>query len=95
MGTTVGLLHLDLYVGQATSLKDKRRVLKSFKDRLGNKFNVSVAEVGGQDNHRSAVLAIVMVGNDKGYIDGAFQKILSVAGANRSMTLVDHEIQWL
>ena len=95
MGATVGLLHLKLYVGQAMNLKDKRRVIKSFKDRLANKFNVSVAEVDGQNNHRSVVLAVAMVSNDKKYIDGAFQKIVNSASVNRNMTLVDYETHWL
>ena len=70
MATIVGLVHLDLYVAEATSLKDKRRVVKSFKDRLSHRHNVSVAEVGDQDNHRRAVLAVAMVANDRRYVEG-------------------------
>ena len=62
MSTVVGLLHLELNVAQAVTLKDKRRVIQSFKTRLSNGFNVSVAEVGGLESHRHAVLVDVETG---------------------------------
>lgn len=95
MATTVGLVQLTLHVAQASNLKEKRRVLKSFKDRLRNGYNVSVSEVDGQDSHRRAVLAIAMVGNDKRYIEGRLQGIINMAAAHRDMILLDHEIEWL
>ena len=69
MATKVGLLHLDVRIGDAMTLKDKRRVVKSFKDRIGNAFNVSVAEVDELDNIRRCVLALAMVGNDGRYVE--------------------------
>ena len=95
MSTTVGLVHLKFHVAQAKSLKDKRRILKSFKDRLKNGYNVSVAEVDGLDTHRSAVLAVAMAGNDKHYVEGALQKIVNAAANHRDMLLIEHEVQWL
>ena len=95
MATTVGLIQLTVHVAQATNLKEKRRVLKSFKDRLRNGYNVSVSEVDGQDSRRRAVLAIAMVGSDKRYIEGRLQKIINMAAAHRDMILLDHEIEWL
>ncbi len=95
MATTVGLVHLNLHVAEAMSLKDKRRIIKSFKTRVANKCNVSIAEVGGLDSHRRAVLAVAMVGNDKRYVEGALQKIVNCASNHRDMILVDYEIQWL
>ncbi len=95
MATIVGLVHLRLYVAQASSLKDKRRVLKSFKDRTSNRNNVSIAEVGEQDSLRRSVLALTMVGSDRRYVEGALQKIVNTAAAHRDMVLVEHEIAWL
>jgi len=95
MATTVGLLHLRLHVAQAQSLKDKRRVVKSFKDRLANVHNISVAEVDGLDDHRLVVLAIAMVSNDRRYIEGALQKIVNAAAMHRDMILVDQQVEWL
>jgi uncharacterized protein YlxP (DUF503 family) len=95
MATVVALLHLELTIVQAMNLKDKRRVLKSFKDRLGGSFNVSVAEVDRQDNCRYGVLAVAMVGSDRRYVEGAIQQVVNLAGSHRDMILTDHEIEWL
>lgn len=95
MATTVGLLHLEIHVPQALSLKDKRQVIKSFKTRLANAFNVSVAEVDALDSHRRAVLAVAMVGNDHRYVEGALQQIVNIASMHRDMILVHSEVSWL
>jgi len=95
MATTVGLAHLKFRVGQADSLKDKRRIIKSFKDRLCNRHNVSVAEVNAQDNRRLAVLAVAMAGSDSEYVHGALQRIVNAASMHRDMVLIDHEIELL
>lgn len=95
MATTVGLLHLKLNIAQADSLKDKRRVVKSFKDRLRNRHNVSVAEVDELDAHRWSVLAVAMVGNDRRYLEGALQDIVTAAERHRDMILADWQVEWL
>ena len=95
MGTTVGLVHLELHVAQAMNLKDKRRVIKSFKDRLRNNHNISVAEVGGLDDRRQAVLAVAMVGNDRQYVEGALQQVINAASLHRDMILMSREMEWL
>lgn len=95
MATSVGLVHLDFSVAEAQSLKDKRRAVKSFKDRLASRHNVSVAEVDALDSRNRAILAVVMVGNDHRYIEGALQKIINAAGNHRDMILLNAEIEWL
>ena len=95
MATTLGLLHLRLNVVQAMSLKDKRRVVKSFKDRVRSGHNVSIAEVDELDSHRWCVLAVAMVGNDRRYIEGGLQKIVNAAATHRDMILADSNIEWL
>ena len=54
----VGVLTMELRIEHAHSLKEKRHVVKSLKDRLRNKFNVSVAEIDDMDLHNSAVIAV-------------------------------------
>jgi uncharacterized protein YlxP (DUF503 family) len=95
MTTVVGLLHLRLAIPLAMSLKDKRRAVKGFKDRLSAGHNVSVAEVGGLDDRRLAVLAVAMVGNEKRYIEGALQAIVNAASTHRDMILLDRQVEWL
>jgi uncharacterized protein len=95
MAITVGLLQLKLNVVQAQSLKDKRRVVKSFKDRLRNRHNASVAEVDDLDAHRWSVVAVAMVGNDRRYLEGALQSVVTEAQRHRDMILSDWQVEWL
>jgi len=95
MATTVGLLELTFDVAQPASLKDKRRAVKSFKDRTTHRYNVSVAEVDGQDSHRRAVLAVSMVGTDRRYVEGVLQRIVNAAEMHRDMILLETEVSWL
>jgi uncharacterized protein YlxP (DUF503 family) len=95
MATSIGLVHLRLDVVQAMSLKDKRRIVKSFKDRVRNRYNVSIAEVDGLDSHRSAVIAVAAVSNDRRRTESVLQKIINAAASHRDMILIDQEIQWL
>ena len=95
MATKVALLHLELMIPDAMSLKDKRRIVKGFKDRVTHGRNVSIAEVDHVGSIRRAVLAVAMVGSDGRYIRGAMDKIVDAARANRSMVLLDYEVEIL
>ena len=95
MATCLGLLHLELLIGDAMSLKDKRRAVKSFKDRLAARHNVSVAEVDSLDNRRHAVLAVAMVANDSRYVQGALQQIVNAAQAHRVLQVMSFDIEML
>ena len=86
---------MKFHVAQANSLKDKRRIIKSYKDRLCNRHNVSVAEVGAQDSWQVALLAVAMAGSDGDYVQGALQRIVNAAAMHRDMVLIDHEIELL
>lgn len=71
----VGLLQFELLLHDAESLKDKRRVVRSLKDRLHREHMVSVAEVGSADAIGSAVLAVALVGNDGRHIGSVLDAI--------------------
>jgi len=65
----VGLLSVELHIGGARSLKEKRFVLSGLKQRLRGRFNVSVAEVEFQDLWQRAGLAVVAVGSSRAQVD--------------------------
>ena len=92
---TVGVLQLELYIGDAMSLKDKRRVIKSLKDRIAHGNNVSVAEVGYLDLHRRSMLAVAMVSNDSGYVEGALSKLVDFVRTVSRAELVEYQIDLL
>jgi hypothetical protein len=64
----VGVLTLELYLGEANSLKEKRRIIKSLIDRIKNRFNVSVAEVGEQDLWQRSTVGISMVSCEQAHV---------------------------
>ena len=91
----VGVLQLEISVGDAMSLKDKRRVVKSLKDRIAHGHNVSVAEVGALDEHRRAVLGVAMVSNDSRYVEGALSKLVDFVRSVPQVGLIDYQIDLL
>ena len=88
----VGVLRLTLYIHGATSLKDKRQVVRKVTDRLRSRFNVSVAEVGDNDVWQRAVVGVVAVANDHSFVNEVLDKaVRDVSGfaeiVNREMEI--------
>jgi hypothetical protein len=91
----IGVLQFTLEIPHATSLKDKRRVVKSMKDRLRRSFNVSIAEIEDLDQHTVATLGAVMAGNDVAYLNSSLDRLLNVLEEQRDATLADHQLEIL
>jgi uncharacterized protein YlxP (DUF503 family) len=72
----VGAAVVELHVHGSHSLKEKRGVVRSVIGRLRNRFNVSAAEIGGQDTWQRAVIGIATTGNDRTYVRGQLQRAL-------------------
>ena len=70
----IAVLSVELYIPHAQSLKDKRMVLRSIKDRL-KKFNVAVAEVAHQDVWQRAGLGIVAISTTTEHVDQELAKV--------------------
>jgi hypothetical protein len=77
------------------SLKDKRRVILSIKDRIAHGHNVSIAEVGALDEHRRCIMGIAMVSNDKKYVEGGLSKLVDFIRMIPQVSLVDYQIEFL
>ena len=65
----IGLLQLDVHIPYAHSLKDKRMALRSLKDRLRKRSNVSISELDHQDLWQRAAVGIVSIGPDAVYLE--------------------------
>ena len=65
----IGLLQLDLHIPYAHSLKEKRMAVRSVKDRLRKRFNVSISELDHQELWQRAEIGIVSIGPDPGYLE--------------------------
>lgn len=73
----IGYVSLRFFLRGNNSLKGKRKVIRSIKDRLKNKFNVSVAEVGDQDVWQNIHLGIAAVNADAQYLDGLLKQVVN------------------
>jgi uncharacterized protein len=89
----VGSLKVRLLVRESRSLKDKRQVVRSIKDKLRNSFNVSVAEVAEEDHRQLVVLGVAMVSNEAYHVRSALEEIVSALRAHPVAEFVDHEIE--
>ncbi|MCL2767061.1 MAG: DUF503 domain-containing protein [Peptococcaceae bacterium] len=89
----VGVLTVELLLSEGHSLKDKRRVLKSLIERVRNRFNASVAEVGDLEMWRRSSLAMSMVSNDQTHINKTFDSIIGFIEARGELTIIDYHIQ--
>ena len=71
----IGVLSLEFFLPACRSLKDKRRIVLRFKDRVRGRFNVAVAEVDFQDVWQRTLLAVVTLSGDRKIVDQTLQKI--------------------
>lgn len=90
----IGLLRLILRLPEAQSLKEKRWQIKSLTTRIRNKFNVSVAEVDGQDSWQRCTLAVVHVGNDRRHSNELLDHVRNLVEAAKQLELLDSELEF-
>ena len=95
MGIAVLGCNIELNIGESSSLKDKRRVLKSLKDRLKNNFNLSLAEVGGMEEWHRAELAMVTVSNDIKHANSVISRAVNFVENDVRVELVDYNLERL
>jgi uncharacterized protein len=88
----VGTLKVRLLLREARSLKDKRQVVNSIKDRLRNNFNVAVAEVAELENRQVAVLGIATIGNETHHLKKALGQIVEVLRTHPVAELIGQEL---
>jgi uncharacterized protein YlxP (DUF503 family) len=91
----VGVLTLELRIEHAHSLKEKRHVVKGLKERLRNKFNVSVAEIEDMDLHNSSVLAAAVVSPSKDFASKILEAVEREAADLVGPMLIRTDREWL
>ncbi len=91
----VGVLSLSFHIPGARSLKDKRQVVRSFRDRVRGRLDVSIAEVAHQDLHQRATFGVAVVSSDAGICDEVLAKVASMADTLRDAVLVDRATEIL
>ena len=91
----IGVLTLEIHVEDSHSLKDKRHVVKSLKDRLRDRFNVAVAEIDGLDSWQRAVVAAVTVSSDRVRAEQVLQAVEAQAANLLGGALAGSSVEWL
>ncbi|MBW7939943.1 MAG: DUF503 domain-containing protein [Candidatus Omnitrophica bacterium] len=92
---TVGILELLLHIPDAGSLKAKRKITLSIKDRIRRRFNVSLAETEGQNTWQTCGLTIAMVASQKTAIEREFAHILNLIDSVPEIEVMDQWVDFL
>jgi hypothetical protein len=89
----VGVLRVYFMILDAQSLKQKRMVLRSLKDRLSNTFNVSVAEIGENDKWQLGELGIATVANDSRFVSSVLEEVKNFIQRSPSVRIIESDIE--
>lgn len=89
----IGVLQVELTIEWATSLKDKRGVVQSTKDRLAREFKVSVAEIATQENAQVATLGIVLAASDVKVAQSILDRILDKLRVHKDAVLSEAQTE--
>ena len=84
----VGLLRVEVHIPAARSLKDKRSVMKSLKDQVRGRFNVSASEVEPNEKWQRASLGIATVSGERRVVEGCLRQIVEWMRENRLIALI-------
>lgn len=97
----IGIMHvatcvIKLHLEGVSSLKEKRRIVKSILKRLSNQFNVATAEIDYHDIWQSSVIGLVTIGNDAAYLHSILEKAVSWIETTRpDVPIDDYSIEFL
>jgi uncharacterized protein YlxP (DUF503 family) len=92
---TVGVLIIDIMIQSSTSLKEKRIVLNSVRDKLKHKFNVSVAELDYQDKWQRSQIGIATIGNEYSHVESSLQKIFRYLDQSDDYEIINYQYDYV
>jgi uncharacterized protein YlxP (DUF503 family) len=91
----IGIMIVDLLCREVHGLKEKRQIVSSIKEKLGNKFNISIIESDYQDLWQRIQLAVAIVSNSKVFVEKVFAQIEDFIFSNYTVELINIEKQYL
>lgn len=89
----IGILTVEILIPSASSLKEKRRALKSLKERLKNAFNISIAEIDHHDKWQRAKIAIANINANRRRVESQLSKIVNYIDGFGKVQLLDCQIE--
>lgn len=90
---TIGLLHMEFSIPGSRSLKEKRRAMNSLKNRLRNRYNCSVAEIGFKDKWARAELAVCVISDESAHVHSQLNEIVRFASMHHAAEMTDYSIE--
>jgi uncharacterized protein YlxP (DUF503 family) len=91
----IGVLTMELRIEHAHSLKDKRQVVKSLKERLRRHHNIAIAEIDYQDLWQSALLSAVTVSSSRQLAEQVLQAVERDAVREVGPMLISTTLEWV
>lgn len=91
----VGVCTVELFISGSQSLKDKRQVVHGLRDRLREKFNLSVAEVDGQDLWQKAVVGMACVSNESRHANQVLEQALNLIKSMPAVEVIRTQLELL
>ena len=91
----IGVCTIEMHIPESGSLKTKRQSLRSIKDRIRSRFNVSVAEIDDHDLWQKSSLAVAAVSNDKSHLNQTLDHVLNLVRSVPDVSLLDYHIEIL
>lgn len=85
----VGACQIEIFIDHSFSLKDKRRVVNSIKDRIKNRFNVSIIEAGASSNRKRTTIGLSCVGIDETSVRDVLNQIVSFLEEDDRLEVID------
>ena len=89
----VGLASIEIHIPESGSLKSKRHFLKGIKDRVKNRFNVSIAEVDHNDLWQRTTLGVSVVTNQKQFANQVLSQVVDFIGKENGVQILDYSIE--
>lgn len=95
MAWFVGVRVFDVHIGHVGSLKEKRFVLRSVKDRIAQRFNVSLAEIGHLDKWQRSEIAVAVVAGDRAHVERTLDRVRDLFDREAELRVIDTDTEIL
>ncbi|MDH4223449.1 MAG: DUF503 domain-containing protein [candidate division Zixibacteria bacterium] len=89
----VGICSIEIHIPESNSLKSKRQVLRRLKDRINNRFNVSIAEIGNNDLWQRTTLGVAAIANDGKFINQLLSQVIEQLNRENGVVVMDYSME--
>lgn len=92
---SIGLLEIEFLIPGASTLKEKRKVVRSLKEKIRNRYNVSTAEVDHLDLPGRCHLATITICGDKAEAQKRLESVERFVLSSPEISLIERNMSWL